>query len=159
MTFQDYHFITNWRFETSAERLYDLLSRPQDYARWMTSLKILVEPVAAGNAEGVGRIDRFTIKGYLPYSLCWELRCIEARRPFTFTSLAAGDLEGRGTWIFTPRPKETDVLFDWKIKLRKPILRPISFFLRPLFKWNHDWVMARWKEDLARALFSGPGQV
>ena len=159
MIFQDYQFVTKWKFQADAGRLYDLLSKPQEYSRWITSFPIQVEPVASGNSEGIGHADRFTVKGYLPYSLCWELECIEARRPYTFTSLATGDLEGRGTWIFRQHLQETEVVFDWKIKLCKPFLRQVSFFLRPVFKWNHDWVMARWKEDLERALFPGSTRV
>ena len=152
MGIQDYHFITHWRFESPAERLYDLLSRPEQYPQWIKSFSLQVKLLRSGNSSGIGEIAGFAVKGCLPYVLRWELECVEAERPHTFTSLARGDLEGRGTWNFIRHGKETEIIFDWKVRGNKPLLRYTSFLFRPAFEWNHGWIMRRWEKDLRRAL-------
>jgi hypothetical protein len=152
MGLHDYHFVTQWRFEADAGRLYDLLTHPENFKSWIHRFSIRTEPLAAGDADGVGRTVRFTVQGFLPYSLQWEMRCLEAKRPFQFISAASGDLEGRGIWTFTSRRDWTDVAFDWKVTVRKPLLRVTALLFRPFFAWNHDWIMDRWEQDIRRVL-------
>ena len=40
-------------------------------------------------------------------------------------------------------PDGTDVRFDWTIKAEKPIIRLLSPVLKPVFRWNHNWAMAK----------------
>ena len=152
MTSHDYHFVTHWRVEAEAAMVYDLLSRPENFHQWIKSFPMHVEPVTPGGTNGIGRTERFTVRSFLPYSLCWEMECIEANPPHQFISRAKGDLNGRGIWTFVPRCMGTDITFDWKITVQKPLLRYTSFFLKPVFEWNHDWIMGRWERDLQTAL-------
>jgi len=59
-----------------------------------------------------------------------------------------GDLTGRGLWTLTPRDGGTDIQFDWRVIADKPILRLLTPVLRPLFRWNHAWAIARAREGL-----------
>ena len=45
-----------------------------------------------------------------------------------------------------------DVTYDWRIRADNPLLRALSFVLRPLFAWNHRWAMARGEESLRAEL-------
>ena len=38
--------------------------------------------------------------------------------------------------------------FDWRVHADKPILRLFTPVLRPLFRWNHAWAIARAQEGL-----------
>jgi hypothetical protein len=40
------------------------------------------------------------------------------------------------------------VTYDWKILVEKPILRQLSFVLKPIYAANHRWAMARGEESL-----------
>jgi hypothetical protein len=44
------------------------------------------------------------------------------------------------------------VEFDWRIDADKPLLRYGSPELKPIFNWNHRWVMARGEESLRLVL-------
>ena len=152
MGLDDYHFVTRWHMEAPVEPVYDLLGEPLRYQEWMKEIWIRVTSVHQGEPSGLGREDLYELRGFLPYRLRWTLRCIAIRRPYGFTSLAAGDLEGKGTWSFQPVPGGTEITFDWQVALQKPALRPWALLLRPVFKWNHDWVMEKWKKNLEREL-------
>ena len=67
----------------------------------------------------------------------------------------AGFLFGNPDWAeylrFAPVSQDgefVDVTYDWRIKAEKPQLRYGSFALRPFFRANHRWAMARGLESL-----------
>jgi hypothetical protein len=91
-------------------------------------------------------------RGWLPYTLRWSMRRVESRSPYGFTVHAGGDLEGTGTWTFEPDGEWTNITYTWKIRARKPILRWLSFLLKPIFSANHRWAMACGEKALVREL-------
>ena len=55
-----------------------------------------------------------------------------------------GDLRGTGTWTLTPAGDDrTHVRFDWRVFADRPFLRVLTPVLRPVFRWNHAWAIAR----------------
>lgn len=44
------------------------------------------------------------------------------------------------------------VTYDWRVRARKPLLRSLSWLLKPPFAANHRWAMARGAESLALEL-------
>ncbi len=76
----------------------------------------------------------------------------ESRKPYGWTLEAWGDFEGRGIWTFEEDGPFVDVTYDWKIRADKPLLRYLSFLLKPIFSANHHWVMARGEERLRQEL-------
>ena len=59
-----------------------------------------------------------------------------------------GDLSGRGVWTLSERDGMTHVRFDWRVNADRPLLRVLTPLLRPLFRWNHNWAIARAIEGL-----------
>jgi hypothetical protein len=59
-----------------------------------------------------------------------------------------GDLRGRGTWTLTEIVRGTHVRFDWRVAADRRLLRALTPLLRPLFRWNHNWAIARAIEGL-----------
>ena len=48
-----------------------------------------------------------------------------------------------------------DVTFDWKLTANKPLLRYLSFLLRPAFEANHRWAMEQGRRSLELELARG----
>jgi hypothetical protein len=59
-----------------------------------------------------------------------------------------GDLRGHGKWTLTETETGTHVRFDWQVFADKPLLRVLTPILRPAFRWNHAWAIARAREGL-----------
>jgi len=95
---------------------------------------------------------RLLTKGWLPYTLSWEFEVVESRYPYGFTIVASGDFDGVGVWTFAQNSPSVDVTYDWRIRAEKPILRTLSFLLKPVFAANHRWAMARGEESLVLEL-------
>ena len=104
--------------------------------------------LAPADEHGLGRCVRFHTKGWLPYTLHWESCSTEADRPHRIAIRATGDFDGRGTWTFEPDGNFVNVTFDWQLTAEKPLLRYLSFFLKPIFAANHVWAMARGEQSL-----------
>src|SRR4029453_17122996 len=99
-----------------------------------------------------GKVVRFVSRGRLPYVLRWDARTVERDPPHTLVISASGDFEGEGRWSLAPDGPYVDVEYVWTIQANKPLLRYLSFLLRPIFAANHHWAMARGEESLRREL-------
>jgi hypothetical protein len=55
-------------------------------------------------------------------------------------------------WTFVQDGANVDVTYDWRIRARKPLLRSLSWLLKPVFAANHRWAMARGEESLVLEL-------
>ena len=91
---------------------------------------------------------RLDTKAWLPYTLEWEFEVVGSRYPDGFTIVAAGDFEGRGEWTFEQDGGFVVATYDWRITAEKPLLRTLSFLLKPVFEANHRWAMAQGEESL-----------
>jgi hypothetical protein len=148
----DYHFITHWSVAGRIEQVYDLIANPVEYPRWWSSVYLETEEISCGDERGVGRRFRLHTKGFLPYTLRWEACTIEANRPHRLDIRATGDFNGRGIWILRQNGSLVDVDFDWKLTADKPLIRYLSFLLKPLFSANHRWAMNNGQQRLIREL-------
>jgi hypothetical protein len=144
----EYHFITRWRLESTIEEISDVLDNAPDLARWWPSVYLAVQQLAPGDEAGVGKVVDLYTKGWLPYTLRWQFRVTESRKPHGFSLEASGDFVGRGIWTCEQDGRWANVTYDWLIRADKPLLRNLSFIMKPIFRANHLWAMARGEESL-----------
>ena len=144
----EYQFVSGWSVLGTPEEVADVLSDPLELSRWWPSVYLDVAPIAAGDDRGVGRRVRIRSRGFLPYTLDWELCVIASDGPRGFSVEAAGDLAGRGVWRFEPAGARTLATYDWRVRAEKPLLRVLAPVLRPLLAANHRWAMRRGEESL-----------
>jgi hypothetical protein len=143
----DYQFLTRWRVPGDVSDVYAILSDPLAYPRWWPEVFLNVRPVRQ-TAGRTPRAVRIHSKGRLPYTLNWEARLADVRAPYGFTLEARGDFVGRGVWDLKQDGDFVEATFDWRITARKPLLRFLSFLLKPIFSANHEWAMRRGREAL-----------
>ena len=96
----------------------------------------------------MGKRVRLHTKGWLPYTLRWESCSTESARPYRLAIRAVGDFDGRGIWTLEQDGQYVNVTFDWKLTADKPLLKYLSFLLKPVFSANHRWAMQRGRESL-----------
>ena len=144
----DYHFVSRWRVEGTCGEVADVLGDPVALARWWPAVYLHVEQLRPADPHGRGGRARLRTKGWLPYTLVWEFEVVESRYPHGFALVATGDFDGRGVWTFEQDGGCVDITYDWRLRAEKPLLRHLSFLLKPLFEANHRWAMARGEESL-----------
>jgi hypothetical protein len=157
-----YQFTTHWRVPGTPEMVFDILDNPTDLSRWWPAVYLEVKQIEPGDAQGIGRVCELHTKGWLPYTLRWRFRTMEKQRPNRIVIEAQGDFNGRGIWTIKGDGPDVNVIFDWQIEAAKPLLRDLSWLLRPIFAANHRWAMARGEESLrlevARRLAPTPAE-
>ncbi len=149
MALNEYHFVTHWRVKAPREEVFAVLTDSESLTRWWPSVYRSVQPIAPPTGpDGVGKRLLLDTQGWLPYHLRWELRVVEHRRPSRLALEASGDFVGSGVWTLTQDGDATEVKYVWAIRAEKPLLRHLSFLLKPVFALNHRWAMARGLESL-----------
>lgn len=144
----DYCFVTNWWVAGTVDEVSDILGDSTALTQWWPSVYLDVRELQPAGADGTGRVlDVFT-KGWLPYCLRWTITVTEAVTPAGFALTAAGDFVGTGRWTFEQHGPEVAITYDWRIRAAKPLLRRLTWLMRPIFSANHLWAMERGQESL-----------
>jgi hypothetical protein len=144
----DYVFLSRWRIEGTCGEIADVLGDPLELARWWPSVYLDVRELRPPDARGLGRRVELLTKGWLPYTIKWEFEVVGSDYPNGFTIVASGDFNGRGVWTFEQDGAFVDVTYDWRLRAEKPLLKNLSFLLKPIFEANHRWAMKQGEESL-----------
>src|SRR4030081_547345 len=148
----EYHFITLWRVEGTRQEVVDVLRDAADLPRWWPSVYLDVRVVEEGDEDGVGRRVGLLTKGWLPYTLRGLFRTTPNDGVDGIELEADGDFAGRGVWSFAQDGPWVEATYDWRIEARKPLLRRLTWLMRPLFAANHRWAMQRGEESMVLEL-------
>lgn len=144
----DYEFLTVWRVAGSLDEVKAVLGDGPALPRWWPAVYLDVRTLAPGDESGLGSTLDLHTKGWLPYTLRWTLRITEPITDAGFALTATGDLDGTGRWTFEQDGAEVVITYDWRVSADKPLLRRLTWLLRPVFAANHRWAMARGEESL-----------
>jgi uncharacterized protein YndB with AHSA1/START domain/mannose-6-phosphate isomerase-like protein (cupin superfamily) len=140
-----YVFVDEWDVAAPREAVFAAIADARTYPQWWRPVYLDVE---ADGPAALGRESRQHFKGRLPYHLHTRSVVVALDPPHTVTGDVDGDLRGRGTWTLTPSAGGTHVRFDWRVHADRRLLALLTPVLRPLFRWNHNWAIARAIEGL-----------
>jgi len=136
-----YSFLTTWALEgTSIDDVYDAIFHYQRWPEWWHGV-VQVEQVTAGDELGIGAVARHSWRSALPYTLHFQVESIRAERPFLLEGRASGELAGTGCWRLCERDGTVVVLYEWNVHTTRAWMNIIAPVARPIFHWNHNWVM------------------
>jgi hypothetical protein len=147
----DYHLLSIWRIEAPLEPVYAAIRDSLGWPDWWPGVR-KVEPVADGDAEGIGTVRRYVWKGSLPYRVVFEVRATRIENLEVIEGAAEGDLEGIGRWDFARQGGLSIVQYEWHVRSTRWWMNLIAPFARALFIRNHTRIMAQGADGLARRL-------
>jgi hypothetical protein len=143
-----YEFRTVWRATGTADEVRDVLADGPSLPRWWPAVYLSVDILNEGDETGAGAEIALLTTGWLPYTLRWTLSVTEPITETGYALTAAGDLVGAGRWTFRQDGPQVVITYDWRVSASKPLLRRLTWLLRPVFAANHRWAMARGEESL-----------
>lgn len=146
-----YRFLTVWRLQAPLDKVWDALRDTSRWPEWWTGV-LAVKRLAEGDANGVGQLERYTWKSKLPYELAFDMRTTRVVHHQLIEGHAEGELTGWGRWEFSDEDGLTVVRYHWHVRTTKLWMNLAEPALRPLFAWNHDWVMSSGGDGLAKLL-------
>ena len=146
-----YRFITVWSIEAPIEAVWDVLFDAQTWPSWWRYVE-KVEESEPGDARGLGARRLLTWRTRLPYKIAFDAVVTHVERPVSLEATVSGELEGTGRWTLSGAGAATDVRYDWNVRATKRWMDWLAPVARPIFEWNHNSVMRRGGEALARRL-------
>jgi hypothetical protein len=146
-----YRFLTTWILACERERVWDAIYDSEAWPRWWRGVERVVE-VTPGDEDGLGQLGRYTWRSKLPYELTFEMRTTRVERPSLLEGEASGQLAGTGRWRLYEQDGVTAVIYEWNVATTKRWMNLLSPVARPVFEWNHDWVMGNGGKGLAKLL-------
>jgi uncharacterized protein YndB with AHSA1/START domain len=142
---REYVFVDEWDVDAPIEAVFAAVADASTYPEWW---KPVYRSVVTRGEVGVGQTSDHYFKGKLPYTLRLRAEMTEYEPPRRFAVKTDGDLSGTGVWTFEEHGGKTNVRWDWTVFADKPLLRVLTPVLRPLFRSNHNWAVARAREGL-----------
>ncbi len=147
----EYRLSTIWRLDAPLHAVWAAIHDSSHWPEWWNSVEEVAE-LEAGSTEGVGALQRYTWKGRLPYRVVFDMRITRIEPLVALEGEASGDLEGIGRWRFSTDRGVTVVHYEWRVQTRRGWMNLLAPLVRPLFRWNHDFVMREGGMSLARRL-------
>ena len=144
MAAHDYHFREHWTIPAyTPAQVYRVLANASLLPQWWSGVYLEATPLAAYTAPVVGAKVQARARGYLPYTLTFELEALTLEPGRCVRARARGDFEGVWHATLIPTPEGTRVELDWHVRVHMRLIRWLSPLLRPLFAWNHRWTTPR----------------
>jgi uncharacterized protein YndB with AHSA1/START domain len=148
----EYAFLTTWLLESPRRPIWDAIHDQERWPQWWRGVEEAEELSRPPGGDDVGTVSRLVWKSLLPYRVEFEVTTTRVECPYLLEGHARGELEGTGRWRLYEQDGVTAVLYEWNVSTTKPWMNRLAPLLRPAFEWNHDWVMARGGEGLAKLL-------
>ncbi|HVY95710.1 MAG TPA: SRPBCC family protein [Solirubrobacterales bacterium] len=146
-----YSFLTTWLLRSPREPVWDAIHDEAAWPEWWRGVEV-AEELRPGDELGVGTKSRMVWRSWLPYRVEFEVTATRVEPFSLMEGQAVGDLEGVGRWRLYEQDGVTAVLYEWDVATTKPWMNRMAPLLRPVFEWNHDWVMRRGGEGIAARL-------
>ena len=147
----DYRFLSTWLLEASREDAWEVIADAVAWPSWWPGVTS-VDELEGGDADRVGSRYRIAWRSRIPYPIEFEFTVQQVDRPRVMAGRAVGELEGSGCWRLFEEGGVTAVTYDWRVTTTRAWMNLVAPVARPIFAWNHDWVMTRGGEGLARRL-------
>lgn len=141
----DYHFVTRWKVKGPIQVVFEILKDGENYDRWWKPAYVRTDVVGT-------RKIRALVRAKLPYTLDFTTELVRENPPHEIEIKASGELAGRGLWKLEEMGSDVLVTFSWDVRAEKPLVRFLSPILKPMFRWNHDWVMRTGEEKLQKEI-------
>lgn len=147
----DYKLITIWRINAPIETAWNAIYHSELWPVWWCGVESVIE-IQKGDKQGVGSIRRYVWKSILPYRLTFDAQTVRVDPPFLLKGLTTGELAGTGLWQLSQEGCETVIRYYWNIQTTQRWMQWLEPIARPLFIWNHNIIMHRGAEGLAKRL-------
>jgi hypothetical protein len=153
---REYRFLTTWLLAAEREPIFELLWDSARWPEWWPGVIAAEETDPGDPASGLGRRGRYEWRSTIPYPVRFEVVATRVEPPALLEGEATGGLVGTGRWrLFAggrDEPPLTAVTYEWNVRTPKAWMNVLAPIAAPVFRWNHDRIMAAGGRGLARRL-------
>jgi hypothetical protein len=136
-----FRFDRRWSFPCSAEDLWAVLERVEDYPSWWPWLRRFdLDPA---RLEAGARARCVVTAPVTPFSLRLAVDLVDVVPGRSVEAAVRGNLVGRGSLLVTPLDGTTcTARLRWDVEVAHRALGPLARAARPLAARGQDWVVA-----------------
>ena len=138
-----YRLVTTWVLGAERERVFDLVRDFEGWPEWWPGVERVT--LDGDDMEQVWR-------SRLPYSVAFRARVEVIEPPERIVGRVEGALRGTGRCRLREVPEGTEVEFELEVETTEAWMNVVAPLARPIFVWNHDELMRRGGEGIARRL-------
>lgn len=153
---RDYRFLTCWLLAAPREAVFDAVWLSERWPEWWPGVVAAVETDPGDPVTGIGRRGSYEWRSRIPYPVRFDVVATRVERPWLLEGAATGGMVGTGRWrLFAEEGAEgplTAVLYEWNVRPTAAWMRALTPIAAPLLRWNHDLLMRRGAEGLARLI-------
>jgi hypothetical protein len=147
----EYRFLTTWLIDAPCNACWEVIEDATAWPEWWRGV-VRVEELDSGGENRVGSRYLIQWRSLVPYPIEFEFTVDRVERPLLMEGHARGELNGTGRWRLWTQEDITAVTYEWNVATTRRWMNLLAPIARPVFAWNHDWVMTRGGEGLARRL-------
>ena len=136
-----YAFLTTWLIDAPLSAVWDAIYDTERWPSWWPGVR-RVDKLREGDADGVGAVFRHHWRSALPYTVSFDIEVTRVGCPHLLEGRASGELAGEGRWRLWDGDA-TAVTYEWNVDTTRPWMSALAPFAKPVFEWNHDYVMRR----------------
>lgn len=151
-----FRFRTAWSVAQPCDVVWKTLDSPTSWPRWWPGC-LIVEQLASATTPRSGRCFRFHWRGPLPYRLVMDACITEVEPAQRMVATVSGVLAGTAEWTLWREADRTQVGFEFAVSGSQPWMARLAPLARPLFRWNHERLMARGETGLRQWLSERQG--
>jgi carbon monoxide dehydrogenase subunit G len=138
-----YRLTTTWLLGAEREAVFDVVRDFERWPEWWPG----VEQVAL---EGDEMEQQW--RSRLPYAVRFRAVVDAIEPPERIEGRVEGALRGTGRCRLDEAPEGTTVEFELEVETTEAWMNLVAPFARPVFVWNHSYLMRRGGEGIARRL-------
>jgi Polyketide cyclase / dehydrase and lipid transport len=146
-----YEFLSTWCVEAPIEQVWDAIYDAERWPEWWRGVAFATK-LRDGDENDIGCIWRLGWRARLPYTLEFESETTRVDRPRLMEGVTRGELNGVGIWRFYEGAAGTAAVYEWNVRTTRRWMNGLAPVARPVFIHNHDVIMRRGAEGLARLL-------
>jgi uncharacterized protein YndB with AHSA1/START domain len=146
-----YSFLTTWIVDAPRDLVWDAIYEVERWPEWWRGVRTVEKLEDGQDDDGVGALYRQEWRSVIPYPVRFETRITRIEEPHVIEADADGELAGTGRWRFFAG-RETAVTYEWNVRTTRAWMNLAAPVARPIFRWNHNWVMHQGGVGLAALL-------
>jgi uncharacterized protein YndB with AHSA1/START domain len=126
----------HYRFDLAPAALWERLTEVPAYPQWWPWLRDF-----DGTTLAAGEVWRCSVQPPLPYRVRFEVRLDEVEPGHTVAASVTGEIVGTATLTIAPAAEGSTARLVADLGPDRQALRALSFALRPLVRFGHNWVL------------------
>ncbi len=137
-----FSFLTTWRVAAPLEAVWQVIFEAEQWPEWWPGVESVIEVDPGEGPLKLGSVSDQVWRSRLPYRVRFRTVTERVELHELISGRTHGDLRGRGIWRFSHDGHATTVSYDWLVETTSSWMNLMAPLARPVFRWNHDVVMA-----------------